>query len=108
MKKKKFNIWWFLFSIFFLSFTALTIAYESGYYEANVSRKSQITNEKLKEFEEDIKNGKEIDIKNYVDNDYIDYSSKMSKLGNNLASGIDNFMESGLTNFFEFLGRLFV
>lgn len=108
MEKKKNNYFWLILGALFLMFVAYTIAYDSGYYEANISRKSKITEEKLQEFEQDVKEGKEIDVKDYVETDYVDYSSSMSKLGNKLSSSIDTFMDSGLSDFFELLGKLFV
>ena len=107
MKEKKNNLFWWILGIFFFVFLAYTIAYESGYYEANVSRKSKITEEKLQEFEEDVKDGKEIDVKDYVENDYIDYSSSMSKVGSRLSSSVDNFIQNGLGDFFDLLSKLF-
>ena len=108
MEKKKKNYFLIILSILFIVFAAYMVAYNSGYYEANVSRKSKITEEKLQEFEKDVKEGKEIDIKDYVENDFVDYSSSFSKMGNRLSSSIDTFMDSGLSDFFEFLGKLFV
>ena len=107
MEKKKKNYFLTLLSILFIIFVAYMVAYNSGYYEANISKKSKITEEKLQEFERDVKEGKEIDIKDYVENDYVDYSSSFSKLGNKLSSSIDTFMDSGLSDFFNFLGKLF-
>ena len=108
MEKKKKNYFFIVLFTLFIIFLAYILAYNSGYYEANISRKSKITEEKLQEFEQDVKDGKEIDIKNYVENDYVDYSSSLSKLGNKLSSSIDTFMDSGLSDFFEFLGKLFM
>jgi len=108
MEKKKKNYFLIILSLLFIVFAAYMVAYNSGYYEANVSRKSKITEEKLQEFERDVKEGKEIDIKDYVENDFVDYSSSLSKLGNRFSSSIDTFMDSGLSDFFAFLGKLFV
>ena len=108
MEKKRRNYFWLLLGGLFLVFIAYMVAYNSGYYEANMSRKTKITEEKLQEFEQDVKEGKDIDVKKYVETDFVDYSSSMSKLGNKLSSSIDSFMDSGLTDFFEFLGRLFI
>ena len=108
MEKKKKNYFLVILSILFIVFAAYMVAYNSGYYEANVSRKSKITEEKIQEFEQDVKDGKEIDIKDYIENDFVDYSSSFSKLGNKLSSSIDTFMDSGLSDFFEFLGKLFI
>ena len=107
MEKKRKSYFWLILSVLFLIFISYYIAYKSGYYEANVSRKTIITEEKKEEFEKDVKEGKEIDLKDYITSDYVDYSSSMSKIGNKLSSSIDSFMENGLSNIFEFLGKLF-
>ena len=106
MKKEHHPFWWIL-SIFFFIFLAYSLAYDSGYYEANVSKKSKITEEKLQEFEQDVKSGNNIDIKDYVENDYVDYSSSMSKVGSKLSTSIDSFLEQGLGDFFNLLSKLF-
>ena len=40
-----------------------------------------MTEEKIKQFEEDVKNGKEIKVENYVVNIKKDYSNKISNFG---------------------------
>ena len=107
MKKKNYNSFWWILGLLFIIFVSLVIAYDSGYYEANISRKSKITESKIKEFETDVKEGKEIDIKDYIESDFKDYSSPMSKVGSKLSSSIDDFMNNGFTNFFTFVSRLF-
>ena len=107
MKKPNYNWFWFSLCFSFLVFLAYYIAFSSGYYEAKVTRKSTITEEKLEEFESDVKDGKEVDLKDYINNDFTDYSSPVSKLGNGLSSGIDAFMGGGVTDFFNMLGSLF-
>src|SRR5574344_1090369 len=107
MKKQKYNWFWFILICSFVIFVAYYIAYSSGFYEAKVSRKTTITQEKLNEFENDVKNNDQIDIKDYVNNDYVDYSSPLSRLGGSISSGIDTFMDGGVTDFFTFLGTLF-
>lgn len=52
----------------------------SGYYEYHMQQKTVLTNEKIKEFEEDVKNNKDIDIKNYLDYEEVDYTNKISNL----------------------------
>ena len=107
MKKKRFNLFGFILSTLFLLYLALYIAYSSGYYESNISKHTIITQEKLEEFEQDIKDNKEIDIKDYVDKEDKDYSSKVSKIGTSISSKIDSFMDGGVSNFFNLLGKLF-
>ena len=107
MKKKNYNIFWLTLSISFIIFVSYYIAFESGYYEANISRKSIITEESIKEFEQDIKDGKEIDIKDYINNDFVDYSSPISRLGSNISNTLDKIMGGEVLDIFENISKLF-
>ena len=93
--------------IFFLIFMALYIALESGYYDVKMGRKATITEEKLKEFEQDVKEGKEIDLKDYLTKDYIDYSSGVSRFGSKIGTSLDKLMDGGIKDFLNLLGSLF-
>ena len=105
--KKKNNTFFKLLLICFLIFMGLYIAEESGYYEAKVSKNAYITEENLRAFEQDVLDGKEINIKDYVTNEYKDYSSFTSDLGQKLAYNVDKLMDGGITKFFKLLGNLF-
>ena len=59
---------------------------ESGYYEYTMQQRTIITNDKIKEFEQDIKDNKDIDLIDYIDNEEINYSNKIT----NLVYGISN------------------
>ena len=63
--KKLFRI--FIFFLF-ISFLVLYFSRANGYYEDLNNKKSYLTEDKIKEFEEDVKNGKEIKVENYVVN----------------------------------------
>ena len=45
-----------------------------------MQKRTILTNEKIKEFEIDVKNNENIDIKNYLDYEEIDYSNKISNI----------------------------
>jgi len=61
--------------IVFIFLCSYFVSY-SGYYEYQLQERTILTNEKIKEFENDIKNNENIDIKEYLDNEEIDYSNK--------------------------------
>ena len=76
-----------------------------GYY--NIATKNKIlTEEKLKEFENDVKNGKNIDIINYID-DTTNYKNFYSNIGYNISIGIDNILNKGLKELGNVLKKLF-
>ena len=106
-KKKNNNLFFQLLGISFLIFLALYIAELSGYYESQGTKKSVITQEKLEEFEEDVASGKEINIKDYITKEYVDYSSPVSRMGNKISNGLDKFMDGGVSDFFKVIGNLF-
>ena len=60
--------------IILIIFISSYVIASTGYYEYTMRERTIITNEKVKEFEEDIKNNQNIDIKDYYDNKELDYS----------------------------------
>lgn len=105
MKKKK-NYFLRILSLLFLIFISLYIAMESGYYEAKLSKKTTMTEESIKKFESDIKNGKPIDINSYSYNEFTDYSNNTTNLAIFVGENVEKFMTSGINSVFEFLKSL--
>ena len=66
MKKKKNRLFKIIFWLFFLSFMLIYFSELTGYYEYKNYQKSIMTNEQIKQFEQDIKDGKEVNLDNYV------------------------------------------
>ena len=52
----------------------------SGYYEYHLQERTYLTNQKIKEFEHDVKNNENIDVKNYLAYQEIDYTNKLTNL----------------------------
>ena len=52
----------------------------SGYYEYHMQERTILTNEKIKEFERDVEKNKDIDIKDYLEYEEVDYSNKFTDL----------------------------
>ena len=90
----------------FVLFVSLYIASETGYYEYQNKTKAQFTEEKIKQFEEDIRNGKEIDIKNYLAQDVKKYDNKVTKLGNALSEIVDGGIMNGIEKTFSAIEKL--
>ena len=70
----------------------LLIEKKAGFYETKLNRAKTLTEEQIKAFEEDIKNGKEINVKDYIINQK-NYTNKLSndiyKVSLRLEKGID-------------------
>ena len=67
----------------------------SGYYEYHLQERTYLTNQKIKEFEEDVKNNENIDVKDYLAYEKVEYTNKFTNLmyqisskGNNVARKI--------------------
>ena len=108
-KKKKLysKIFWKIFIALFFGFSALHLSVATGYYEFQEHKQVNLTNEKIKEFESDIKNGKNINIKDYINEKEVSFENNFSNAGIFLSETISNWVQSGLNNTFEFLNSVF-
>ena len=101
--KKIFNS--IIFSLFVL-FLSLYIASSTGYYEYQNKENKEITEEKMKQFEKDIKEGKRVDLKDYSNKDFKNYENNITKLGNSLSDLINDGMLNGLEKTFGLVEKL--
>ena len=105
-KKKKSSIFLKILGVLFVVYIALFIANMSGYYESKIRDEVTITDEGIKEFEEKVQNGEEIDITSFLNKDRVDYSSNMSNIGDSLTSSFENVISYGaniVSNIFKSL-----
>ena len=106
-KKKKNNIFLKILGCLFVLFIALFIANMSGYYEGKIREKVIVTEEGIKSFEEAVKNGEVIDVSSFLKSENVDYSSKMSNIGDSLTYGLENFAAKGMNFVVDILKSLF-
>lgn len=109
MDKKKAKGSWVLkaLGILFVVYISLTIAISTGYYEAKLSEKATITDEAMKQFEEDIRNGLDVDIKDYVTDIKQDYSNQTTKAGVMFSSAVETVMSKGIDGMINIFKALF-
>lgn len=91
---------WTLFFLF-LSFLTLYFSQATGYYEYEQSRKTAFTEEQIRKFEQDVKDGKEIDITTYLENTNRDYQNNISRVTLNISETISKYMKLGIEKLFE-------
>lgn len=91
MKKKR--IIKFICLTITLTFLYSYIIEESGYYEYNLNNKKNLTEKQIKKFEQDIKDGKEIDLKKYLKKNTIDYSNNLTKKTSNISIKLNNYLK---------------
>lgn len=94
----------FIFS--FVSFMTFYISLQSGYYEYNNRRKMSFTSEQIRQFEDDVKNGKSVDIDEYLKNTDNDYQNKISKMTLDISLGISKYTKKGVDIIFTKIGNV--
>ena len=107
MKKKKPSILWRFFCLLLFVFIVLYISLECGYYETKMSKKTIMTNANIKRFEQDVKEGKQIDINSYIAEENKDYSNFLTKAGNGINDVIKSVFGDGLKSTGKMLKKLF-
>lgn len=107
MKPKKTNIFMLLLKISVVLFLLLYFMLENGYYENKMSRKVSLTEEKIRKFEEDVKNDKIIDITEYNLEEEKDYSNNVSRIGQKLTDSVGKIIVKGANGVVDILKSLF-
>lgn len=97
------NIFKFIFIILILVFLFLVVASQSGYYEYELSRKTKLTDEAIDKFENDVKEGKNIDINNYLVNEKKDYNNDVSNFGRKFSDKIESVFSKGFDYLFKYI-----
>lgn len=95
-----------IFIILFIFFLALYLSEKTGYYEYENHKQMTLTKEKIKEFEQDVKDGKKVDIKNYTAFEKYNYKTKISETGLSISKGVGEIVKNGLEGTFDFLNDL--
>lgn len=103
-EKKKTNIFLRVLFILFIIYFSLYLMDNLGYY--NIESKNVIlTEQKRIEFENDIKNGTYVDIKQYT-KDNTDYRNIYSNFGYTVSTIIDKVLNEGLNELGDFFEKL--
>ena len=106
-ERKKHNPFLTIISILFLIYISIYILSISGYYENKMHLKTTYTQEKIREFEQDVKEGKEIDINNYIEDDNKDYSNIFTKTSDEIGAFMAKIMGGGIEEGFKIIRVLF-
>lgn len=101
IKKKK-----TLIIIVLLIFICCYYVANSGYYEYHLQERTILTNEKIKEFEEDVKNNNNIDVKNYLENEEKDYTNNLTNIVYTISDSGTNITRKLFKKFFKKLSYL--
>lgn len=89
-----------IFGILVILFLGLYISQMTGYYQYTESKKTTLTEDAIKRFEEDIRNGKEINAENYLEQE-TDYNNKLSTLGMKISGLIEKGFNKAMNSIFN-------
>jgi len=95
-----------IFFICFVTFLSFYVAQKSGYYEYSERRKMTFTKEQIEQFEEDVKNNKQIDINKYIENTDKNYQNKISKKTLGISENISKYTRKGVDIIFTKISKL--
>lgn len=105
-KNKVYKIFKFLIYTSFITFVALYISASTGYFEYKTNKKIALTNEQIKEFEKEVNEGKNVDIKKYIEINNTNYQNKLSKIGLSLSKITEKAVRKVISESFKFLSKL--
>ena len=94
--------------VLFAIFLTMFVSNKYGYYEYKKQEQVTLTAEQIKQFEEDVKNGKNIDLENYLEKTNKNYQTKFSQLGLNVSNSIANTIENGVNKLFGYISKFVV
>lgn len=97
------KIFKFFLIVLFLVFVFLLIASNNGYYEYELKEKRMLTDSAIVRFEEDVKNGNNIDINNYLDTSKKDYNNNFSNMGNKFSNIIEDVFSKSFKYIFKYI-----
>ena len=106
MKKKK-NWFLRLLLILFIVFIGLYIASISGYYEATLGNKVALTDEAIKRFEQDVIEGKMVDVENYILEERVDYSNTFTDAADKITELTQKVLSEGISGIWDAIKVLF-
>ncbi len=106
MMKGKGIVKLFLFLLLFIFFCSYIVS-SSGYYEYYLSSQKNLTDEEIKRFERDVKLGKDIDLKGYLENSDIDYSNEVTRKVSSVSIRLNKYLKSVIMNTFHTFDKLF-
>ena len=94
-----------ILTFLFIVFMILYFQVETGIV-SEARTKAIITQENLEKFEEDVKNGEYIDIKNYTEDNRVNTQNIISNAGYYISNKTSSFVGNELSNIFKFFGKL--
>ena len=87
--------------VLFIMFLGLYISSQAGLIDYQARNKTLMTEKAIKEFENDIKSGKDVNIKKYIEDKDKKYNNGLSKVTLKVSNGIGECVDGILKFFFK-------
>ena len=78
----------------------LYFSYQNGYYDKYMRDKINLTNQNIEKFEQDIKEGKDVTIEDYLESDK-SYATKTSNTSLKVSNKVENIINKGIKFLFK-------
>ncbi len=95
----------YCFFLLFTSFIALYVSQASGYFEYQNNKRSALTQKQIQKFESDVKNGKNVDINNYIVKEK-NYDNNLGKAGLSVSQNSEKLIQKLIAGFFKVFSKL--
>lgn len=89
-------------------YLGLYFAASVGYYDYKSYEKVALTEEQIKKFEEDVKNGKEVNVDDYIVKEKRVYNNKIGKLGKRVSFTVSDTVSKVLSKSFKTLSKFII
>ena len=86
--------------IIIILFLGLFFSYQNGYYDKYMKDKIDLTSQAIEKFEQDIIDGRDVSIENYLEKEK-SYSTKASSISLKLSNKFENVISSGIKYLFK-------
>ena len=103
---KKLKLFKVLFIFLFIAYITIYASQKSGYIDFQNSKKAYLTKEKIIQFENDVKEGKDVDITDYMKDKTIDYSNTLTRTTVKVSTTINKYLKKGIESVFKILNSL--
>lgn len=97
----------------FMIFTIVVVFFctyfmeKTGYYEYKLQNKKILTESEMLKFENDVREGKDVTLEDYLSNTNVDYSNNLTKTTSNISIKLNKYLKNILVNGFDIFDALF-
>lgn len=88
------------------AFVISYIIYETGYYEYKLQSRTVLTKEQMEKFEQDVNEGKNVDLNDYLVETEKDYTNNLTDTTIKVSSTVNSYIKKGVELLFKQVNKL--